>query len=211
MSKLTPDQMKACLEAKRLGKKKPNNLPKSDEIVYESTINNPALAEQYWQQRRDRRLQHHKEKKKDLIKRIKHIQHNPSNLPEPQLKKMLAQYNQNKRDIEIQIKRSQDGMKVAEQLFLKNQHREEHKIREKQDTLEKVIVYISIMEDALKPAKKTLPKPKPKPKPPEEPKKIIEEKPPIIEEEEYPCPICNKIYASEPSLKRHITMNHKEE
>ena len=33
---------------------------------------------------------------------------------------------------------------------------------------------------------------------------------PEEEEEEFPCPHCNRIYSTEPILKRHITMRHKE-
>jgi len=30
------------------------------------------------------------------------------------------------------------------------------------------------------------------------------------DEEEFPCPHCNRVYSSVPILKRHITMRHKE-
>jgi len=33
---------------------------------------------------------------------------------------------------------------------------------------------------------------------------------PEEEEDEFPCPHCNRIYSTEPILKRHITMRHKE-
>jgi len=51
---------------------------------------------------------------------------------------------------------------------------------------------------------------KPKPKKPEwKPPKLPE--PIEEEEEEFPCPHCPKVYTSAPTLKRHITMKHKEE
>jgi len=31
------------------------------------------------------------------------------------------------------------------------------------------------------------------------------------DEEEFPCPHCNRVYSSVPILKRHITMRHKED
>ena len=155
------------------------------------------------------------------------------------IKKQVQYYKDTLHSLEIQMRHNQENATVAAQLYTKNKFREELKLYRLQLSKETIQGYIEIMEEKPKKVKKEkkfvppdpvapiLAEPEPIPEPiieepipltPEEKKAIrmqvleakIADLEPIEEEEEFPCEVCGRIYATEPSRKRHITMRHKE-
>jgi len=151
----------------------------------------------------------------------------------------IAGWEQQLRSNEYAIQRNEANAKIAAQLFNKNKQREELKVYRLQQSNDTMKLYIKIGKDALKPKQekqkaKFIP-PDPiaeilKAEPPEEFKEVAEEitaeitaRAILIAEKEaalkalededdieFPCPHCGRIYSTEPTLKRHITMRHKE-
>lgn len=218
---LNQKQMEACLEAKRLGKPKPKDLPKYPKLEQKR---NDSEETKYWDDRKEARKQTQKRGIENLKLKLKEIQNNHSNLPEPQLEKMLAGYDQAERDLLQRITRHEEGMLVAEALYKKNQWRETHKIEELKDSLTRVQIYTEMVLDALtvkpkKKSKKAEPKPEPVPElptpPPIPPMELeedeIEEE--IDEDDEgevvfSQCPICKKNYKTDQWVKRHMKDHH---
>ena len=167
-------------------------------------------------------------------------------------KKQIKRYNDLLHSLHIQIRRKGENGTVAEQLYLKNKHREELKLYRLQQSILTIEGYIKIMQEKPKKGKKKVPLKelvkvieetakvggfdpmKYDPPvltvedfvPPDPIEKIIELTPEekkairrqqleaqIAEAEaelEFICPHCDRIYATESSRKRHITMRHKE-
>ena len=155
--------------------------------------------------------------------------------------KQINYYENEIHSLKIQIRRREENMGIARQLFEKNKHREELKLYKTQMAIETLEGYIAIYKEKPKKEKKkafippdpvveAIPELKIEepafipPPPPEEISLTPEEKAALIaekeaqlkaleeeDEEECPCPHCNRVYSSVPILKRHITMRHKED
>jgi len=168
--------------------------------------------------------------------------------------KQINYYENEIHSLKIQIRRREENMGIARQLFEKNKHREELKLYKTQMAIETLEGYIAIYKEKPKKEKKkkkafippdpvveAIPELKitpedlyaeiiavnttvemggleePIPLTPEEKAALIAEKEAQLkaleeeDEEEFPCPHCNRVYSSVPILKRHITMRHKED
>jgi len=164
---------------------------------------------------------------KNKIKNLKLSMNEPGDIKRFKEKQILY-YKNEIHSLNIQIRRRGENMKIAAQLYNKNKIREELRIYKNQLGIETLEMYIKIYKEKPKkkpPKKKFVPpdpvtpilkKPEPIPLTPEEKKAIkrqaLEAKIAEMEEEiEFKCPHCDRIYATEPSRKRHITMRHKED